>query len=105
MFDDIQPGSTIHVKVTKRPTSAAACKTLVRLLSKDATVRDENKRLAKLRKVHYRPCKRGGRLYGGHMVKLRPVKGQLGEAGTLDATVDVLTDLQSVSRFVEVTRA
>ena len=105
MYDDIQPGSSIHVKVTRRPTNAAAAKTLVRLLSKDPVVREENKRLAKLRRIHYRPRKRGGRLYGGHMIKLRPLKGDLGEEGTVAATVDVLTDLKSVSRFVEVSRA
>lgn len=105
MYDDIQPGSSVHVKIISRPTNVAASKTLVRLLSKDETVREENKRLAKLRKVHYRPCKRGGRLYGGHMVKFRPVKGTLGEEGTLAATVDVLADLKSVSRFIEVTKA
>ena len=105
MYEDIQLGSSIHVKVASQPTSAAATKTIVRVPSKSKDVREENKRLAKLRKVHHKPSRRGGRLYGGRMVKLRPVKGQLGEEGTVAATADVLADLASVSRFVAVTKA
>ena len=105
MYEDIQLGSSIHVKVASQPTSVAAAKTIVRVLSKSKDVREENKRLAKLRKVHYKPSRRGGRLYGGRMVKLRPVKGELGEEGTVAATADVLADLASVSRFVAVTKA
>ena len=105
MLDQITPGSQVHIKVVKRPTNAAASKTLARLLSKDATVAIENKRLDKVRKSNYKPRMRGGRLYGGQMVKLHPVKGQLGDAGTVTATLDVLTDLKSVSRFVSVEAA
>ena len=105
MYDDIEPGTSIHVKIARQPTNEAATKTLVRLLSKDPAVRQENKRTAKLRKVHYNPARRGGRLYGGRMIKLRPVKGRPGEEGTIAATADVLADLKSVGRFVEVTKA
>jgi len=105
MHDDIQPGSSIHVKVASQPTNVAATKTLVRLLSKDSAVREENKRIAKLRKIHHNPQMRGGRLYGGRMVKLRPVKGKVGEEGTIIATIDVLADLKRVSRFLEITKA
>lgn len=98
----ISPGSTVTVKIVKTPTNAAATKTLVRLLSKDKTNRTEDKRLTRTRKRHYAPRPRGGRLYGGRMVKLRRIKGEAGESGTLHATVDVIADLQSVEQFVEV---
>lgn len=104
-LDKITPGGLVHIKVVKRPTNAAASKTLARILSQDEAVRVENKRLDKVRKSNYTPRMRGGRLYGGHMVKLHPVTGKLGESGTVPATLAVLTDLKSVSRFVTVEAA
>lgn len=105
MFDQITPGSRVRVEVMKNPTNAAARKTLVRLLSKDPVVKAENKRLRSVRQSRHQPKMRGGRLYGGRMIKLRPVKGQVGEGGTLTATADVVSDLRSVVRFVQVTSA
>ena len=105
MLDQISLGSQVTVKVVKQPTNTAAQKTLVRVLSKDAVIGAENARLRKVRDRHYTPRMRGGRLYSGHMVKLRPVKGQLGESGTVTATHDVLADLRSVERFIEVGQA
>ena len=102
---DIDTGAAIHVKVVKQPTNAAAAKTLVRLLNKDPEAKDNHKRLEAIRRKQYNPRRRGGRLYGGHMVKLRPLKGNVGESGALRATDDVLKDLQSVARFIEVTPA
>ncbi len=105
MFDDIAPGSAISVKIVRQPTNASAIKTLVRLFCKDETVATENKRLDKVRRKNFRWTPRGGRQYPIHMVKLRPVKGNVGESAKLVASVDVLADLKSVGRFVEVTGA
>jgi hypothetical protein len=105
MLDTIAPGSRVNVKIFKQPTNIAAAKTLVRLLSKDAEVIADNTRLQRIRKKHFSPIRRGGRDWGGQLIKQRPVKGNLGEAGTITATVDVLTDLRSVGRFVEVSPA
>ncbi len=102
---DIAPGSRIHVKIVKEPTSAAAAKTLVRILSKDAGVQAENARQREIRTRLYNPKRRGGRTYAGHVVKQHPVKGCAGESGTITATLDVLRDLNSVQRFVEVSAA
>jgi len=101
---DIKPGSTITVTITKQPTNDAARKTLVRLLSKDANVVKENARLRQVRKVNAVEKQRGGRvrLWAGRLVKQHPVKGVLGESGQILATVDVLRDLKSVERFIEV---
>jgi len=104
-LSDIACGSTIQVKVVKQPTNAAAVKTLVRVLHKDEAVKADNRRLESIRHKHYSPRPRGGRLYGGHLVKQHPVKANVGESGTVIATVDVLRDLGSVSRFIEVTPA
>lgn len=99
---DIKPGSKLQIKVVARPTNAAALKTLVRILSKDDAAALENRKLAKIRKKLYSPRRRGGRLYSGHMPKLRRVKGEIGETGTVMATMDVIRDLGSIARFVEI---
>ena len=102
MATQIKPGSKVVVKVVKAPTNQGAKKTLVRLLSKDPAAQREMKRQAAIRKRLYNPQPRGGRTYGGHVVKQQPVHGELGESGTIVASLDVLRDLASVDRFVEV---
>jgi hypothetical protein len=105
MLEDITPGSKVQVKVTKEPTNAAARKTIVRLLSKDRTVKTENERLRKARKNNFRQGRRGGRFWDIHVPKQSAVQAHAGTSKTITATSDVLTDLRSVSRFVEVTKA
>jgi len=105
--DDIALGDRVTVEVTKQPTSDAARKTLVRVLSKDAEVATENERLRRTRASNEYANQRGGRVrvWAGRQVKLRPVSGQVGEKGTITATYDVVNDLKSVERFVSVAKA
>jgi len=98
----IKPGAKLQVKIVRRPTNDAARKTLVRLLSKDPDASTENKNLARIRKRLYSPRRRGGRLYSGRMPKLRRIKGEPGETGAIVATMDVIRDLSSVERFIEI---
>lgn len=104
---DITPGSTVNIKIIKTPTNASARKTLVRLLSKDAAVIAENKRHKKVRKSNQTHSPRGGRwrVWEGRLAKQHPVKGDIGEAGTILASNDVVSDLKSVERFVKVSAA
>ncbi|MEM8738301.1 MAG: hypothetical protein AAGG38_07465 [Planctomycetota bacterium] len=104
---DVSPGSKINLKIVKQPTNAAAIKTLTRLLSKDPAVVAENKRHAKIRKKSQWMSSRGGRwrIWESRLAKQRPVTGALGEEGVIVASVDVLKDLPSVSRFVEISPA
>lgn len=104
---DITPGSTVTVKIVKEPASEGARKTLVRLLSKDPAVVKENKRLKKVRATNQTHSPRGGRwrVWEGRLPKQHPVTGAIGESGTILASVDVLTDLKGVARFVEVSQA
>ncbi|WP_432800064.1 hypothetical protein [Poriferisphaera sp. WC338] len=102
MLENITPGSNVNVKIVKAPTNEAARKTLVRIISKDEDVRTENKRLKATYKANFNPQPRGGRLYSGRMPKVHILKGKIGEAGTVKATVDVINDLKSVARFIEV---
>lgn len=105
MLDKIKPGSRIKLKVRQTPRKVAAAKTIVRLLSKDEAIRRENQRLRKIRDTHLRFKTRGGRPWGVRLIKQRPVKGQAGESGTILATVDVLRDLRSIERFVDISTA
>ena len=105
MLEKIKLGNPIHVKVPKSPTSAAAAKTLVRLLSKDVAAKAETKRQLLLRERHNRVKIRGGRTWTVRLIKFRPLKGVVGESGTILATYDVMAALRSVLRFIEVTKA
>lgn len=105
MLDNVTPGSRIHVKVVKTPRNAAAAKTLVRLLHRDAKVAEEQRRLKRVLHSNFRTKRRSGRNWPVHMVKQHPVKGQAGESGTILASVDALPDLHSVNRFIEITKA
>lgn len=102
MGEEIRPGSRIRVKVVRVPKKAAAAKTLMRLLRKDAAVRREDERLRKVRKAKFRQKWRGGRLWDIHQPAIPPVRLRVGVEGVMLASADVLRDLRSVSRFVEV---
>lgn len=103
MAQDIAYGSKINIKVVNEPTSRAARKTIQRLLAKDADVAAEHARQKRLRKVHHNPKMRGGRLYGGRLVKQHPIHGTTGESGTITATPEVIRSLGSIRRFVQIT--
>lgn len=107
MSTHFAPGSKIAVKVVKTPSNAAARKTIVRVLSRDKGIQAENARLYGTRKANKRVTVRGGRLrvWEGRLVKQHAIKGNIGDAGTFTCTLDVLTDLASVARFVEVSAA
>jgi hypothetical protein len=105
MAQDIAIGSKVNIKVVKAPSNEAARKTIVRVLSKDPEVKKDNERLRRAREAHLRWSQRGGRQWADRVVKQHPLEAQVGESGTVLATNDVLTDLRSVARFVEVTPA
>ncbi|MEX0886771.1 MAG: hypothetical protein WD009_10070 [Phycisphaeraceae bacterium] len=105
MAQDIAPGDTVKITVKHRPTSDAARKTLVRVLSKDPAVVRENDRLRRVRAANERTKQRGGRQWHVRVPKQHPVAGERGDAGTVHATSDVVRDLHSVRRFVDVVKA
>jgi len=104
---DITPGTTVNVKIVKKPASEGARKTLVRLLSKDPAVVKENLRLKKVRAANEVATQRGGRVrvWAGRVPKQDAVEGIVGESGTILASVDVLTDLKGVAKYVQVSKA
>jgi hypothetical protein len=105
MLDQIKTGQTVHVKVAKHPTNAAARKTLQRLLAKDPQIAAEEQRRKEVRQATKRLRTRAGRPWISRPVKKRSVVGEPGDAGTLTVSYDVLKDLNSVARFIEVSPA
>lgn len=105
MIENVKPGDTINVKITSRPTNASARKTLQRVLNKDAEHKKEVERQRDVRASNIRMKIRGGRPWYRRVVKQHAVQGEVGESGTVLASVDVLRDLGSVQRFIEVTPA
>ncbi len=104
-LDSIKPGSTVKVKIVKNPTNAAATKTLQRILAKDPVQQKDTRRLRRIRQQETITHQRGGRQWDIHIPKPKRLLGRAGEAGTVTATLDVLRDLKSVERFVEVKAA
>ncbi len=101
---DITPGSQVHVAVTKSPTSAAATKTLVRLLSKDPAAKKRNGRIKRSRLLNPKFSPRGGRwrVWESRQPKILTVLGQPGETATIFAGTQELRELASVQRFIDV---
>ncbi len=102
---DIQPGQTVTVKIVRKPASAAAAKTLARLLSKDASTTSAQRHSKVARNRAMTVKTRGGRPWEHRPTKIAMFKGEVGEQGTILASPDVIRDLGSVARFVEVAKA
>lgn len=99
---DVKPGAKVRVKVTKNPTNQAAAKTLSRLFLKDpaaSKARRQRKQLVKNARYGER---RGGRIWIVRPQAPRLYQPKAGDQCTMLATVSTIRDLQSVSRFVEV---
>lgn len=98
---DLQPGKLVSVQIKSAPRSEAARKTLARLLRKDADVARRERARARKR-PSWQTKRRGGRLWH-HQMRSQPLATvSVGATYRLFASVDVIRDLQSVSRFVEV---
>jgi hypothetical protein len=105
MLVDVKPGNTVSVKVRKTPTNQAAAKTISRLLAKDPGGRKARMERKKLLRYASERRRRGGRIW-----VVRPKAPALfsptqGASCTLLATSDVIKDLRSVERFIEVSAA
>lgn len=98
---ETQPGTDVRITVTKRPTNAAAVKTLTRIFGKDADRRKVKQRQKAMLQRAVRTRQRGGRQWS-----IRPRipnrTPATGDSCTIRATLDVILDLGSVERFVSV---
>jgi hypothetical protein len=102
MAVDIQPGSTVRIKVTKTPNSEGAAKTLSRLFAKDPVNKKLRVRRKKLRTNAMEVRRRGGRPWEVRQKAPRLVQPMAGATCSIRATTDVIGDLNSVARFIEV---
>ena len=96
----IKPGQWINVKITSVPKAAKNRKTMIRLFEKDENVHAERKRLNRARPFVTRT--RGGRPWECRPQRLDVVEIKPGVTYKVFASVDVLRELQSVEKFVDV---
>ncbi len=101
---DITPGSNVRIEIQRVPRAAAALKTLTRICAKDPHVRRVH-RIRKRRRPSVRTRQRGGRPWKHRMRSRPPVALEPGRSYTVCATLDVVRDLASVQRYVQVSPA
>jgi hypothetical protein len=95
---DIQPGSQVTITVTRSINTANAQKTIARVFLQDPAIR-KTRRMAPKKVMHTR---RAGRIWNHRPRGSDAVVPTTGESATVQATVDVIRDLQSVSRYIDV---
>jgi hypothetical protein len=94
------PGSMVEVTVKRTPRRQAAVKTLTRLFRKDARHQEEIARLKESRP--FRTHIRGGRPWEDRPAQLLPFRIEKGASCRIEATIDVIRDLNSVESDIEV---
>ena len=103
MASEIKPGQWLNVKVTAEPKSEAAIKTMIRVFEKDEAMKAERKRLHRARPVQSH--RRGGRPWYDRPARLQVVDTKPGATYKIFGSVDVVTDLGSLARYIEVNPA
>lgn len=98
---NVTPGSSIRVEVTSHPTNAAATKTLARLFRRDPEMA-RMQRHQQRKRPSYEEWQRGNRFWHHQMKTSSPIRVEPGVSYQMRATLDVIRDLESVSRFVKV---
>ncbi len=97
---DIEPGSRVKVTVTSNSLSEGAAKTLGRLFLKDPETKKQRRRTPKPAEARTRAGRDWFVRPKGSAVNA-PHKGDTCE---LECTLDVVRDLGSVQRYVEITK-
>lgn len=101
---DIAIGSKISIEITKSPTNDAARKTLIRLCRKDPAVARHHRK-QQVKRPSWETWRRGGKMWH-HQMRTQPaVTVAPGQKFSLVASVDIVRDLASISRFVKVGKA
>lgn len=99
---DITPGTVVTVKIKKTPRCAAAAKTLSRLFGKDPVNKKKRVQRKKLLAAAMDVRRRGGRPWEVRPLAPRLVQPEQGDSCRIRATSDVIGDLRSVARFIDV---
>lgn len=103
MAIDVRPGQWIKVTVTRQPRAAGAVKTLARLLQMDKVARKNADRAKKARPVGEH--RRGGRMWKDRPSRVPVVDTNAGASYRIFASLDVLKDLTSIEKYVQVAPA
>jgi len=101
-INDLQTGSTIQVRLTRPPTNEAAAKTLSRIFGRAPEYKRKRTCRKRLTRDVIEFRRRGGRLWRVAPKAPRLAQPEPGAECNLLATTQLLRDLQSVNRFVEV---
>ncbi len=99
MANEVKPGQTVRVTISKTINRDSARKTLERLFLKDKAIAAPiDARSANFKE---QPKRRGGCIWTKRPNKVHPALTR-GTAATITATAQTLKDLKSVAAFVEV---
>jgi hypothetical protein len=100
---DVKPGQWVTITVKSQPRTEGGRKTLARLLQKDPKARKERARLkrSRVREQH----SRGGRMWNDNPPAIKVVQVKPGASSRVFASIDVLKDVASVAKYVEVAPA
>lgn len=102
---DIKPGSTVQIKVKRTIVSQAAAKTLSRLFAKDPVNKKARRWRKKLLKGSMEVRRRGGRPWEVRQKAPRLFQPVTGDACKVLATPDVIGDILSVERYIDIAAA
>jgi len=100
---DVMPGQWIKVTVKSEPRTEGGRKTLMRLFQQDPAVRKERRRLARCRPT--RTKRRGGRLWVIRPSRVPVARTAPGASYRLFASVETLTALRRLARYVDIAPA
>ncbi len=95
---DIRPGSKVKITVARTLRSERAKKTLARLFLKDPRIARTRRQKPK----EFRGRRRAGRIWYGTDSGSAAVTPKVGDSASLTVTLDVLRDLTSVLKYLEV---
>ena len=98
-IDDLKPGQSVRVTISKTINRDAARKTLERLFLKDKAVAKPI--AARSRNFKELPKRRGGQIWTKRPNKVHPDLDK-GATATIVATPQTIKDLNSVATFVDV---
>jgi hypothetical protein len=99
MANELKPGQTLRVTISKTINRDAARKTIQRLFLKDKTI--TRPIAARSRNFKELPKRRGGQIWTKRPNKVHPNLDR-GQAATFTATPQAIRDLNSVSTFVQI---
>lgn len=103
MAIEAKPGNTIKVTVTMTPRNESAAKTLSRVFGGSAEARKLRDVRARVRTSKMWQHQRGGRPWTVRPKAPRLYQPKTGDACEVFATTALIRDLESVSRWVDVT--